>query len=54
MKIAENDMITIHDDLAKYHAISPGYESKDNVKSLVVKLDTKLFGKRLYEDPVRK
>ena len=54
MRITENDIITIHEDLAKYHAISPGYKSKDDVKSLVVKLDTKLFGKKLYEDPVKK
>ena len=54
MKITENDIISIHEDLAKYHPISPGYKSKDDVKSLVVKLDTKLFAKKLYEDPVKK
>lgn len=54
MKIAENDMITIHEDLAKYHAISPVYKSKEDIKWQVVKLDMNLFVNKIYKDQVKK
>lgn len=54
MRITENDIIRIHEDLEKLHSISKGFKSKEDIKSLVVKLDVKLFGKKLYKDHVKR
>jgi death-on-curing protein len=54
MKLTAQDVIRIHEDLIKSQSISPGYKSKDDIYSLIDKLDSKIFGNRIYDTPFKK
>ena len=54
MKLTAQDVIRIHEDLIKSQSISPGYKSKDDIYSLIDKLDSKIFGIRIYDTPFKK
>jgi death-on-curing protein len=54
MKLEEADIIRLHEGLLKYDNISPGYRNKGDIGSLVDKLDEKLFGQIMYNEPFKK
>jgi len=54
MTLTAQDIIQIHEDLIKFQSISSGYKNKDDIFSLIDKLDTDIFGTKLYEDEIKK